>query len=432
MASAVTITPDAAAAGPVTITPDAQRSWFDSVSDFGKELWKQVNPVAGVKGAAQLTSHPIDTLKSDADARQQVYDNAENAFKKGNYTEGAAHLLYAVLPFVGPQLDQAANNFQQGNYAKGAGTSVGMGLSMAGPDALKNLNLKLPGVVDDVAQKIYKSTLKPAPASYTPAETARMVNTGLENKIPISAKGLAKLQDLTDDLNTKVADQIKAGNQAGLTVNKFSVASRLSDTANRFKNQVTPMSDLDAIGEAGNEFLESHADEIPVSEAQSMKAGTYTQLRGKYGELSSATTEAQKGLARGIKEELENHFPEVGANNGRLARNYELEGALERAVNRTTNHNIFGLGGQIISAGGATAGAALGGAEGAGIGAASGMLLQVLRHPEVQSRLAFILHSASKGSLTLGAAQARVAGFANAVGNAAMQQQQSPQPAFAQ
>ncbi len=114
---------------------DKPSSW-DSAKDFGAALWKQISPIAAVKGAAQLTSHPIDTLKNDADARTKIYDDAESAFKKGNYTEGAAHLLHAAIPFLGPQMDAAANDFMQGKIASGLGSSVGMGLALAGPKAV--------------------------------------------------------------------------------------------------------------------------------------------------------------------------------------------------------------------------------------------------------------------------------------------------------
>lgn len=113
------------------------RTWADSAGDFASSLWQKISPVGAIKGAAQMVNHPIDTFKQDTSARQQVYDQAEKEFKKGNYTAGATRLLYSLIPLVGPQLNAAANDFVAGNYARGAGASTGLGLALAGPEALR-------------------------------------------------------------------------------------------------------------------------------------------------------------------------------------------------------------------------------------------------------------------------------------------------------
>src|SRR5271154_4003920 len=118
-----------------TSTP-APRTWLDSATDFAKGVWQQVNPVSGIKGAAQLAAHPIDSYVQDASNRQELLDKAESAFKKGNYGEGVMHALYGIVPFIGPQAEQSANNLAQGNTATGLGQATGMGLAFAGPKAI--------------------------------------------------------------------------------------------------------------------------------------------------------------------------------------------------------------------------------------------------------------------------------------------------------
>lgn len=397
------------------------KSWTDSAGDFASSLWKQINPIAGLKGAAQLVNHPIDTLKSDAGARQEIYKNAEDAFKKGNYAEGAAHLLNAAVPLLGPQIDAASNDFLQGNYAKGAGTAIGIGLNVAGPEAVKDAALSLPGAdkLQSLAGRMYQSSLKPPPGSYSQPEVQSMVQTGLQNEIPVSATGRAKLAGLISDLNDKVQAQIANGSNQGATVNKFAVASRLGPTAQRFANQVVPISDLASISDVGNEFLNTQPTDIPASEAQAMKSGTYQQLKDTaYGTMKNATIEAQKALARGIKEELQTQFPEIQGLNAQEGKAIDLDGALERAVNRTTNRDIFSLGGKIAGGTGAVIGAAAGGEGGAAAGAVAGPLLHhFLSDPDIQSRLAIAVSKASKGSVTVPAAAARVAGYVNQLGN---------------
>ena len=96
-----------------------KRTWLDSATDFAKGLWNQVNPVAGVKGAAQLAADPVGTYKQDAASRQDILDKAEAAFKKGDYAGGVAHALNGIIPFLGPQMDQAGEEIQNGQSCTG-------------------------------------------------------------------------------------------------------------------------------------------------------------------------------------------------------------------------------------------------------------------------------------------------------------------------
>lgn len=218
-------------------------------------------------------------------------------------------------------------------------------------------------------------------------------------------------------------NQIKAGSAAGATVNKFDVASRLGQTYQKFGNQVTPLSDLNAIGETGNEFLQNQPNEIPAATAQQLKSGTYQQLNDTaYGQLKNSTIEAQKALARGIKEELQTQFPEIQGLNAQEGNAINLQEALERAINRTTNRNILGLNDAIISGAGAAGGAAIGGGAGALAGLTAGVLHHILTDPGVQSNLAIAMNSASKGKYSIPLAQARIAGYTNALGNSVAQQ----------
>jgi hypothetical protein len=142
------------------------------LSDFASALWKQVSPVAGIKGAAQIAAHPIDSIKNDAETRQNIYSNAENEFQNGNYARGAAHLLYAALPFIGPQLDAAGNDFAEGRAARGAGTSVGLGLGLAAPGAIAEAGVipKTMAAASDIASGGWRKIGNPAGLASTGEE----------------------------------------------------------------------------------------------------------------------------------------------------------------------------------------------------------------------------------------------------------------------
>lgn len=404
-----------------------QRGIMDSVGDFASEFWKQINPVSALQGAKQLTAHPIDTFKADAGARQQVYQQAENAFKKGNYTEGAAHLLYSVLPLVGPQLNEAANNFLQGNYAKGAGASVGMGAGLVAPEyAGKALSAAKTGaqkaaLLGRTPQEAYLSAMKPS-TTIPEAQRVAAAQTGLEQNIPVSKAGLEKIADGIDDLNTAISDKIKTGQSQGVTVNPFKVASKLGETADKFATQVAPDADLRAISKTGNEFLKNQGGEpIPIEKAQAMKQGTYKVLQGKYGEQGSASVEAQKALARGLKDEIANQFPEIQGLNAAESKLLNLQPLLERAVARIGNHQMLGIGTPI------TAGATKAVTGSGKLAAVAAVMKAVLDDPNIKSRIAIAVQRGSKGTISQSQALSRIEGYGYVLSQAASPDNAVPQ-----
>lgn len=432
-----------------------QRDWLDSVKDFIKGTWATapVHPISMFQGAAQMAAHPIDTYLADNAVRTQIKNRAEQSFKQGDYGRGAVEMLKAFIPFIGPQTQHASDLMAQGKVAEGAGEATGLGLSLTAPEALKNV--PVPAMVKNAAgklsERVYQSTLKPPPASFTPEEVESMVKTGLQHEIPISEAGLAKVETLITDLNNKVSAEINAAPPTGAprpVINRLQVASRLGDVGQTFGEQVLPEEDLATIQKAGEEFTApGKSKNLTPQEAQAQKVGTYRQLKGKYGELSSARIESEKALARGLKEELEVIFPEIKGLNAEESQLLGLNEALERAANRIGNRDVVSLGGKIIAAGGAALGGTLGagravsdagaavGAE-SSVGAISGALgalaiHHILTDPTIVSKMAIAMNKASQGSITIPAAVAKISGYANILGNSIEQQRtrsQNEQP----
>lgn len=433
MGSAVTITPDAPASA-VTITPDAPSS--AQKEGFGGALWNDVKGMAttAFRNANGFISNPGATLY---DMGSAVYHNLASIPASDKERSAAGYSLpYRAAAAIGQgtgvvdpsSMEAAAKAGDPGAVLGHAALPAAMAVAPLGTEALG----KVTGAVGDIAQtearRMYQSALKPPPGSNSASDVAKMVSTGLSNEIPVSASGAVKLKALVSDLNNKIAAEIQAGSQQGVTVNKFDVAQRLGSTANRFATQVNPEADLTAIGNSGNEFLRNQPNEIPASAAQKIKQGTYQQLSDKaYGELTSATEESQKALARGLKEELQKAFPEIGDLNASESQLLGLQPSLERAVRRIDNHQLLGIGTPI------TAGA-VGAVTGSGpVGIAAGIMKAALDDPMLKSKIAIILNRASQGAQPFSASQARVglyanslARVANAQGSAAQSGQQQP------
>jgi hypothetical protein len=147
-----------------------------------------------------------------------------------------------------------------------------------------------------------------------------------------------------------------------------------------------------------------------ASDAQTMKQGTYRVLAGKYGEQGSAAVEAQKALARGLKEEIANQFPEINGLNAAESKLLDLQPVLERAVNRIANHQTIGIGTPVAGA----AAKAVTGSGGAGVVAS--VLKSVVDNPTVKSRLAIAVSKGAK--IPYGQAAARVQAYSTALGSA--------------
>lgn len=236
---------------------------------------------------------------------------------------------------------------------KGAAAGAGEGALAAGKQAalqgavqgLGDLAIK-PGL-SYLGQRFMQSAVKPGLKSATRAlaageTTPPIVQTLLDQGVNVTAGGYRKLQTLLNATNDEISAAIAPIN-AGITPIK--VAGRLRDTARTFAEQVNPQADLEAISHVGENFLETqaHRATMPIQEAQVMKVGTYNRLGEKYGQMSAAGIEAEKGLARGLKEEIANEVPDVSALNAKEGKLLEALYAVGKRVALSGNANPVGI-----------------------------------------------------------------------------------------
>lgn len=197
--------------------------------------------------------------------------------------------------------------------------------------------------LQNIGRSLMGSALKVTGRTTIP-ETKAIIDTMLDKGISVTEGGVEKLRGLVDDLNTKIKDAIANSTE---TVSKADVSKTLTDLADKFKMQVNPNADLASIRKAWNEF-QSHpllrgVQDIPVQLAQDMKTGTYKQLAGKYGEMGSAETEAQKALARGLKEGIASKVPGVADWNAEESKLLQALGPTEKRVLVDMRKNPAGL-----------------------------------------------------------------------------------------
>jgi len=196
-----------------------------------------------------------------------------------------------------------------------------------------------------VGTRLMQSAVKPTLAASQRATggTPQLVQTLLDEGINITKSGYDKLMAVVGATNEQIKDAI-AGSSA--EISPLKVASRLTPVAKRVAQQVNPASDLEAVSQVGQEFLEHPSitgPTIPVAQAQQLKTGTYVRLGGKYGELKSAEIEAQKALARGLKEEIAAEVPQISALNAREGQLLQAADVVGRRVAMMGNRDPIGF-----------------------------------------------------------------------------------------
>jgi hypothetical protein len=204
------------------------------------------------------------------------------------------------------------------------------GIMSIGPQAVEGTRRLITGL----ARRMYQGALKPTKAvvSRTPG--------GLREGLTVSRGGVEKATNLISELDDAVTQAIQGSNA---TVSRNAVSQRLNDTFDTFSRQVNPQGDLQQIRNVGRNFRRANPAQMPVQRAQELKQGTYKAQAKKYGQQAGAESEAEKTLARGLKEEISRAVPEVEPLNSRQAQIIQVRKALEDATRRTGNRDTIGL-----------------------------------------------------------------------------------------
>lgn len=355
------------------------------VADIGHTLLKGLTYLPGkISPAVAQWQRTMD-----ADFEALTEQNADNtAFKVGRVGGNVAATLpvggamargLSALPMVARTAPGLVNAVRTGGFVTGSAPTtaagrladmgvraIGGGATGAASAALVNpedataggvIGAVLPGAArlggtigsflregaENGAQRLMQSAIKPTLKQLSTGDADTAVKLMLQYGIMPNMKGVTKLRGMIDDLNTQISDKI-AGSTA--TIDKAKVMTRLDDTKRMFGNQVSPTADLAAIQRVGDDFM-AHPNfpgsDIPVQAAQLLKQGTYKTLAKKYGQLGGAETEAQKGLARGLKEEIAGAVPEIAGLNAAEAKMITTMKVAERRALMELNKNPGGL-----------------------------------------------------------------------------------------
>ena len=274
--------------------------------------------------------------------------------------ESAARMRYRpmttrLVPATGPvdraiygagglTTDAASSLGLPAEVAAAAGYATNLGLQAAATFAGGGQASRVAPVLEGAARARMQSALKPTLPALKSGNAGRAIDTMLEGGYNATKGGVNAMREEIGLINNQIESAIA---NSSAVIDKNAVAARLQDVLNKFTMQVNPGADRASILKAWDEFINhpsfASTNQIPVQVAQELKRGTYRSLKSNYGKLGSAEVEAQKSLARGLKEEIASSVPGIEQLNRKES---ELINALEIANRRALmsgNNNLGGI-----------------------------------------------------------------------------------------
>lgn len=301
------------------------------------------NPYEGMT-ASEMPAPPMLGMP----ARPSSPEKALEYMKAHSFGSGIPRLAYDIGGWV---TDKAAGSLPP-EVAGGLGFLTNI-FTQAAPSLLTSANTvgqAAPSLTTGPSKWLLQTAVKPGVDDLVSGSADKALKTMLDESIAPTMSGwglkdMVKVGKETAKLDDQVGNLI-AGSQAQVSVPN--VASRLNPTLEKATTQVNPKADMRAVEDAWTEFLTSpHVagrQQIPVQLAHQLKRGTYKTLGDKsYGEVGSTSVEAQKALARGLREETMEAVPEI---KHLLARQADLMNVRDVAGNRAlldANKNPAGL-----------------------------------------------------------------------------------------
>ena len=289
---------------------------------------------------------PEGSTADQALAQVQAKYNAPSR-EPGLESVGTLGALFPQAGMISDALDKAAYKAGgavtdvTGSPAAGLATNVGIqAVPMVAGGAAKVVAPALRSGAEALMQSAIKPTLK----QLRSGEAATAIDTMLSEGLNATKGGVETLKQKVSALNDQISQAIESS-PASVGIDK--AGQTLKDVYQRFVNQVNPQPDLEAVRNAWSLFkshpLIAGASEIPVQLAQKLKTGTYRQIADKYGQLGTAETEAQKGIARGLKEGIAEAVPEVAGLNAEESKLISTLSVVERRALLDLNKNPMSL-----------------------------------------------------------------------------------------
>lgn len=230
----------------------------------------------------------------------------------------------------------------------GASPQVAAGLGYGTNVGVQTIPMFLGGMVGERlplglkvgGRKLMQSALKPSARALQSGEAQRAIQTMLDEGVNVTPGGIVKMNNLIDDLYTKVDDIIKGSTG---TVSKLEAAKAARSKISEFKDLVNRRAPLESARKVWKEFTEDFPDVMSVQKAQDVKRATQRFLDKSYGQIGTAETETQKAIAAGLRKGIEKAEPGVVPLNKRQAALINARDIAEYRAEMAANRDVTGL-----------------------------------------------------------------------------------------
>lgn len=240
-----------------------------------------------------------------------------------------------------------------------------------------------------LAEKLYASSIRmPLSRKWTKVRgeegttmVKESIRKGIKEEIPPSEYGLEKLKGIKKQTGQNIGDLVKGtpgkGNLDDI------VSSGIAKAETKAISGEAPEAEAQAIKAWADAYRKGRSSNLTAEEMQKMKTELYDRINwDKISGKGDALTETlRKGMAHELRLQLETLDPFLKAANREYAAAANLEEALERALPRMGNRDVFNLGTKVL------------------IGRDSwplAVINQTIGHPAIKSRIAFLLSRLSR------------------------------------
>ena len=312
-----------------------------------------------------------------------------------------------------------------GGFAEGAESgAIDSGLAGAVGGALEyGGNLAMKGL-QNAAGAVYRGYLKPSLAAVNVKKAQQIVQTALEEAIPLTNKGIAKASSTISELNAEVQRILAARQNISQTVHGdidlHDIAEKVRSFARgKYFKPGTPSEDFDAAMKVADN-IDKHASlglppgaqpgptPVDLTTANEVKTSLRDSAgKNAFGVERSAAQEAEKQGARNLRMDIETRAPAVGPLNARESKLLDTVKAIRQAVERDANQNpLYGVK-SIIAAG--AGGAEYGKSGDPWTAAATALGTRYMLRPEMVSKMAILAYRIGKLPGVAPASAARLA-----------------------
>lgn len=255
-------------------------------------------------------------------------------------------------------------------------------------------------IPQNAANKLFQSAAKFS-TTLTPKQRNALVNTAVQQELLPTPKGVQKLQNRIEVLDSRLDASIADATRRGVEIPVNAIFSHFKDLrAGKGGVKAEAARDLRVIDRIARDFNQSLRGRKTVTpeEMQAFKIDAYRKIKWDANRLTGSPIKEDtlKAMARGAKDSLEKAVKDAPEINKALGDLLKLQKPLAKASARLENRNLLSINTPLSVGAGGIVGDILGSG---GVGLSAGFIAAALGNPKVKARIALALNKLKEGDV---------------------------------